>query len=421
MRLLITCLFTAILFGQIPLKYENNETPTYDQAIHWYKVLDTTYDNAHLLKYGDTDSGKPLHLFIISSVPGRVPNPKIYREQGKSMLLIVNAIHAGESCGVDASIRFAENLLMQDSIPDNVVIGIIPIYNIGGVLNRNSTTRANQNGPQVYGFRGNARNLDLNRDFIKADSKNAKTFTTIFQEWKPDILIDTHTSDGADFQHIMTFLGSNSQNYPPTMRQFIEITLIPGLYSWMEKKGYPIIPYVIPLGDTPESGIWAGIDPPRFSSGYAALFNTLAFISEAHMLKPYKDRVKSTLSFLQSILNIMKNNTPELLSIKNEANNFARSKDEFVLTWEMDSTRFDKVLFLGYEAKYKPSRVTGQKRLFYDRSSPYQKQIPVAVYSNAIVTVNKPYYYIIPQGWSEVIERLDLNQIQLYTLSKDTL
>ena len=323
MRLLISCLFTAILFGQIPLKYENNETPTYDQAIHWYKVLDTTYDNAHLLKYGDTDSGKPLHLFIISSVPERVPNPKIYREQGKSMLLIINAIHAGESCGVDASIRFAENLLMQGSIPDNVVIGIIPIYNIGGVLNRNSTTRANQNGPQEYGFRGNARNLDLNRDFIKADSKNAKTFTTIFQEWKPDILIDTHTSDGADFQHIMTFLGSNSQNYPPTMRQFIEITLIPGLYSWMEKKGYPIIPYVMPLGDTPESGIWAGIDPPRLSSGYAALFNTLAFISEAHMLKPYKDRVKSTLSFLQSILNIMKNNTPELLSIKNEANNLS--------------------------------------------------------------------------------------------------
>lgn len=421
MRLLISCLFTAVLFGQIPLKYENNETPTYDQAIHWYKVLDTTYDNAHLLKYGDTDSGKPLHLFIISSVPERVPNPKIYREQGKSMLLIINAIHAGESCGVDASIRFAENLLMQGSIPDNVVIGIIPIYNIGGVLNRNSTTRANQNGPQEYGFRGNARNLDLNRDFIKADSKNTKTFTTIFQEWKPDILIDTHTSDGADFQHIMTFLGSNSQNYPPTMRQFIEITLIPGLYSWMEKKGYPIIPYVMPLGDTPESGIWAGIESPRLSSGYAALFNTLAFISEAHMLKPYKDRVKSTLSFLQSILNIMKNNTPELLSIKNEANNFVRSKDEFVLTWEMDSTRFDKVLFLGYEAKYKSSRVTGQKRLFYDRSSPYQKQIPVAAYSNAIVTVKKPYYYLIPQGWSEVIERLDLNQIQLYTLSKDTL
>lgn len=421
MRLLISGLFTALLFGQIPLKYENNETPTYDQAIHWYQVLDSTYDNAHLVKYGETDSGKPLHLFIISSIPGKLPNPATYRDQGKSMLLVINAIHAGEACGVDASIRFAEDLLIQGSIPDNVVIGIIPIYNIGGVLNRNSTTRANQNGPQEYGFRGNARNLDLNRDFIKTDSKNAKTLTTIFHEWKPDILIDTHTSNGADYQHIMTFLGPNPQNYPPAISQFIEAKLIPDLYSSMEKNRYPIIPYVTPLGDTPEKGLLAGIDPPRYSSGYAALFNTLAFISEAHMLKPYKDRVKSTLSFLQSILNIMEENTPELLFIKNEANNFMRSKDEFILTWEMDSTRFDQVLYLGYEAKYAPSRVTGQKRLFYDRSSPYEKQIPVAAYSKAIVNVKKPHYYIIPQGWSEVIERLELNQIQLYSITKDTL
>jgi hypothetical protein len=421
MRLLISGLFTVLLLGQIPLKYEKNETPTYDQAIHWYQVLDTTYDNAHLLEYGETDSGKPLHLFVISSTPGTKPDPISISEQGKSMLLIINAIHAGESCGVDASIRFAEDLLMQESVPDNVVIGIIPIYNIGGALIRNSTTRVNQNGPKEYGFRGNSRNLDLNRDFIKADSKNAKIFTAIFHEWKPDILIDTHTTNGADFQHVITFLGSNPQNYPPTTKQFIKTILIPGLYSSMKKKGFPIIPYVMPLGDTPESGLWAGIDPPRFSSGYAALFNTLAFISEAHMLKPYEDRVKSTLSFLHSLLGIMEDNTSELLRIKKEANNFVRSKDEFILTWEMDTTRFDQVLFLGYKAKYIPSRITGHNRLFYDRSSPYQKHIPVAAYSNELITVKRPHYYIIPQGWSEVIDRLELNQIQLYTLSKDTL
>ena len=70
-------------------------------------------------------------------------------------------------------------------------------------LNRNSTTRTNQNGPESYGFRGNARNYDLNRDFIKSDTKNAKTFAQIFHLVQPDVFIDNHVSNGADYQYIL--------------------------------------------------------------------------------------------------------------------------------------------------------------------------------------------------------------------------
>lgn len=184
MRSLIIILLSSLLIGQITLKYNDNITPTYEEAISFYKRLDKKYKTAKLITYGKTDIGKPLHLFVISA--DRKFDPNTYRAKGKCMILINNAIHPGEPCGVDASIKFADDLLRENKIPKNVIVGIIPAYNIGGVLNRNSTTRANQNGPIEYGFRGNARNLDLNRDFVKLDSENAKSITKIFHEWKPD-------------------------------------------------------------------------------------------------------------------------------------------------------------------------------------------------------------------------------------------
>jgi len=168
MRSILVILLTTISFCQIPLKYKDNITPTYKQTMEWYEHLDKKYKKAKLIEYGKTDIGKPLHLFVISE--NKEFNPAKYRSKEICMVMINNAIHPGESCGVDASIEFAKTLLRNDNIPENVIIGIIPAYNIGGVLNRNSTTRANQNGPEEYGFRGNARNLDLNRDFIKLAS-----------------------------------------------------------------------------------------------------------------------------------------------------------------------------------------------------------------------------------------------------------
>ncbi|MEE8341101.1 MAG: M14 family zinc carboxypeptidase, partial [Candidatus Neomarinimicrobiota bacterium] len=272
MRSFIIILISSLLFGQIPLKYHENITPTYYEAIAWYKQLDSEYDAAKLFTYGLTDIGKPLHLFVISADKNFDPNT--YRAKGQCMIMINNAIHPGEPCGVDASLEFAEDLLRNNKIPKNVIIGIIPAYNIGGVLNRNSTTRANQNGPEDYGFRGNARNLDLNRDFIKTDSENAKSITKIFHEWNPDFFIDTHTPNGADYQHIMTMISPNPNNFPPVLQNFVKMELLPKLYSSMENVGFPMVPYVTTLKKIPDFGIKGGVSSPRYSNGYSPIFNT---------------------------------------------------------------------------------------------------------------------------------------------------
>ncbi|MEE8478454.1 MAG: M14 family zinc carboxypeptidase, partial [Candidatus Neomarinimicrobiota bacterium] len=392
--------------------------PTYEEAIAWYKQLDSEYKTAKLFTYGLTDIGKPLHLFVISS--NKKFDPNTYRSNEKCMLMINNAIHPGEPCGVDASLEFAEDLLRNNKIPKNVIIGIIPAYNIGGVLNRNSTTRANQNGPDEYGFRGNARNLDLNRDFIKTDSENAKSITKIFHEWNPDFFIDTHTTNGADYQHIMTLISPHPLNYPPVLQNFVKMELLPKLYSSMESIGFPMVPYVGSERDNLESGLRFGPNPPRYSDGYSTLFNSFGFISEAHMLKTYSERVESTIAFLISTLNFAKTNSNEIIKLRYKANEYLKSQEIFTLTWKSDTTKYDLINFDGYEAEYKPSKVTGYDRLFYNRDKPWTKQIPLFSYFTPGIQIAKPDYYVLPQAWNEVIERLKLNNIEFYRLSKDT-
>jgi len=137
-------------------------------------------------------------------------------------------------------------------IPKNTVLVTIPIYNVGGSLNRNSTTRTNQNGPKAYGFRGNARNYDLNRDFIKSDTKNARTFAHIFHLVKPDVFIDNHVSNGADYQYTLTHLFTQHNKLGGSLGNYIHTQMMPKLEKKLFKKDWDITPYVNVFNDIPE-------------------------------------------------------------------------------------------------------------------------------------------------------------------------
>ncbi|MEJ2584675.1 MAG: M14 family zinc carboxypeptidase [Robiginitalea sp.] len=162
---------------------DGNTTATYRELLEFYRGLAREFPEVNLQTLGQTDSGEPLHL-VTYNREGTFNFQKLGAE--KAVVLVLNGIHPGEPDGIDAT-----TLLMRDlatgkvEIPENVVLASIPVYNVGGALNRNSGTRANQNGPGSYGFRGNARNYDLNRDFIKMDTRNARTFARIFQLVRP--------------------------------------------------------------------------------------------------------------------------------------------------------------------------------------------------------------------------------------------
>ncbi|MFM6975286.1 MAG: M14 family metallopeptidase, partial [Sphingobacteriaceae bacterium] len=395
-----------------------NTTATYAEAIAYYQQLDKIYDQLKLIACGPTDIGKPLHLAVLSK--NKIFDPSVLRQQNKRIILINNGIHPGEPEGIDASMMLVRDLLKNNLLPDNVVLCFIPIYNIDGSLNRSSTSRANQNGPEAYGFRGNAQNLDLNRDFIKTDSENSRSFQQIFNTWQPDIFVDNHTSNGADYQYTMTLIDTQQDKLSPILANFMTNKLTPALFKGMKAAGWEMTPYVDHVGETPDSGIEAFLEIPRFSTGYAALHQTMGYVPETHMLKPFGQRVQATYELMKCFIKFAQENSAAIAAVKKQAAEAVKQQTEFALNWKLDQTKVDSLSFKGFEAGHKPSGISGETRLYYDRTKPFQKNIPWFKHYEASLSVTAPKAYIIPQAWQKVIDLLKLNGVKMQQLPRDT-
>lgn len=402
-------------------KGNGNQTCTYEECIAFYTQLDAQFEEAKLVSYGNTSAGKPIHLLVLSK--DKIFDPAQIRKQNKCIYLINNGIHPGEPDGIDASMMLARDVLTKkemNALLDHAVIIIIPVYNISGMLNRTSYSRANQNGPEAYGFRGTAQNYDLNRDFVKSDSYETQTFTKIFRMWQPEIFVDTHVSNGADYQYTMTLIPTQPDKLQPILASYQEKTLLPDLFAAMKQSGFEMIPYVNSKDEIPDSGIVQFLETARYSTGYAALFNCIGMMPETHMLKAYTDRVWSTYHLLASVGRLVNRDFQQIINNKASADAAVAQQKEFALSWTLDEKKFDLLPFKGYAAKYKPSDVTGAQRLYYDRKEPFEKEIPYFNHYKADVKVTAPAAYIIPQAWTSVIDQLTWNGVIMKRLDKDT-
>lgn len=420
---LCTTFLAVNFYAQDKALFLQNKTFPYNELIQTYQHLSTNSSFVSLLEAGKSDVGKPIHLVVIAK-DGDFTRQNA-RENRKSILLINNGIHAGEACGIDASVELAKKLANPKhelhNMLDSVVVLIIPVYNLGGMLNRGSFSRANQNGPEEHGFRGNAKNLDLNRDFIKLDSRNAKTFTKLFREWDPDIFIDTHTTNGSDHQYTLTLINSQKDKLNPILSRFAERNMLPKFYQLMGQKNMDMIPYVYNYKSSPDQGIKAFLETPRYSSGYASLFDCFSFITEAHVYKPFTQRVKHTLGFLETVVAYSAENANAIQQKRSEAKEYTISQAEYTVEWELDTMKYEKILFNGYQTVILKSELTGHKMMFYNQEKSYSKEIRYYNSFNPKVVVEKPKFYAVPQAYEEVIERMQLNNVKIAVIKNDTL
>lgn len=408
----------------IRLKFEENISLTYEEVIEAYSQLDSHYPEAKLIEIGATDIGKPLHMFMISS--DREFDPESIRNAGKCIVMVNNGIHPGEPEGIDASIIFARDILDRNNgmhrYLENVVLAIIPVYNIGGALDRSEYYRTNQNGPVEKGRRRNAKNMDLNRDFAKQDTKNATSFARTFTHLNPDVFLDTHVTNGSDHQYTITLIPTLYSKLDPSMGDFFRNKMVPSLYERMKMNSeYDMIPYVQTFnrGDI-RSGIIGYNDNPYYSTGYAALFNCYSFMTENLVYKYFPDRVKSVVDFLTQLVAFTSDNAAEISRLKEVADEKVKTQEEFILSWKLNPEKYEKILFRGYEYVMTESPVTHRRTGFYDHERPWVDSIPYYNDYDPVLRVKKPYAYIIPQAWDEIAEKLKNNSVELYRLAADT-
>ena len=389
------------------------ETATYEETILFYQALAQLRPNISIEERGMTDAGKPLHLVKYTSSNTTLESIRI---------LINNGIHPGESDGIDASMMLFRDLVNgKYEIPENIAIYCIPFYNIGGALNRNSTSRVNQNGPLEYGFRGNALNYDLNRDFIKSDTKNARSFASIFHEVDPHVFIDTHVSNGADYTYTLTHLYTQAQKLGSNLGNFFVDTFQPSVEQNLLQKNWEMTPYVNVFNKPPDLGFNQFLDTPRYSTGYTSLWNSMGVMIETHMLKDYPQRVKATRAMLEGIIEETHKHAEEIISLRREAFSHFANLKSYPIQFTLDSSSVTPLNFKGFEAGYKKSEVTGHQRLYYNQDKKFEKIIPYYATYKSSKEVNIPKAYYIPPAYEKIVDLLKLNQIEVRSLTKDSI
>lgn len=407
--------------GDFPTDFEESgetETATYKQTIDFYIRLSRDFPEINIQTIGETDSGRPLHM-VTYNHESDFNFDKI--RQNKLVILINNGIHPGESDGIDATMMLYRDLVLKKiTPPQNLILVTIPVYNVGGALNRNSTSRSNQNGPLSYGFRGNARNYDLNRDFIKNDTRNAKTFARIYHTVKPDIFVDNHVSNGADYQYTLTQLYSQQDKLGYPLGNYLKTEFLPALKDSLARKGMEVSPYVNLHDQPPDLGFNQFMDTPRYSTGYTALWGTIGIAVETHMLKPYGDRVRATYDYLHSLLQLAEVNLQKIRQVREKTGKEFGEQRYYTLGWAIDSVQASPLEFKGYRADTLLSGLTGLPRLKYDQSLPYTKIIPFYDHYTATDSVEIPGAYIVKKSWVEIMELMDLNGIHYKIIERDT-
>ena len=418
------CVYTSFLsiaqFSSEDL-LSSNKTPTYTEIVDFYKDLSEGNNDIKLFQMGDSDYGLPIYLCVLNvSIED---SADIFKEaKTNTTLLINNAIHPGEPCGVNASMELALNFsrMKAKEKKDFPIVAIIPAYNIGGIMNRGAYSRANQEGPEEHGFRGNASNLDLNRDFIKMDSKNMFTFAKIFHALDPDVFIDTHTSNGADYQYTLTYITPIMEKLAPSIRNLFQEELIPTLENEIsENWGFDLFPYVNLMGRTPDDGMVKFNATPRYSMGYTDLFHCISFTTETHMLKPFDQRVKSTYAFLIETSLFAKNKSLLIETAREEARSLDLGAKSLTANFKLDTIP-EQIEFKGYNWKTIPSAITSGDRLLYLQEEPKEMTIPYYLGYSAKDTLRVPAFFAVERQEEDVIKRLEANGVELQFLEEDT-
>ncbi|HEX5131835.1 MAG TPA: M14 family metallopeptidase [Candidatus Krumholzibacteria bacterium] len=400
-------------------------TPDYAGTVDYCRRLAASSRRVHFSTFGTSGEGRALPLLVVDA--NGYTDPERIHRAGKAVVLIQAGIHSGEIDGKDAGLMLIRDITAQDSLTsllDHVSIVFIPILNVDGHERSSPYNRVNQNGPESMGWRTNASNLNLNRDYLKADTPEIRAWLALYNRWQPDLFIDCHVTDGADYQYVLTYVIERWQNADPAVARWSAERFQAPLERRMRAAGLPLAPYCdFRVWHDPRSGLQSFASTPRFSTGYVALRNRPAMLIEAHMLKDYATRVRATYRMLTETLRIVNREADTLRAIVAEADERVRQPafraDPLPMTWTTSFTESTMVDFLGFDYTIDRSDLTGGDwPRFSDR--PVTLQVPYFGAQRTTASARLPEAYIIAPQWTEAIARVEAHGLACFRLREST-
>src|SRR3954468_3046794 len=303
-------------------------TPSYAQTQAFLqRLVAAAPDTLRLETFGTTPEGRPMTV-VIAAKDGDL-TPERARAAGNPIVLVQAGIHPGEMEGKDGGLMLLRDFAATHRLPhllDHAVLVYIPVYSVDGHENSSAYNRINQNGPAEMGFRGQSQYLNLNRDYVKADAPETRAWLKLWDLWRPDLLVDIHTTDGADYPYDLTWYAEDAHKLPPSIAAWQAKVYDGEVMPAYEKLGHLASPYLeFRDGRDVTKGIENFGSGPRFSTGYAAIRNRAGLLIETHMLKSYEVRVRATYDVVRSVLGAVNADPAALLAASKQADTWAAS------------------------------------------------------------------------------------------------
>jgi Zinc carboxypeptidase len=399
-------------------------TGRYDEVVRSCAAYESTWHDAvRCTTFGKTPEGRPM-LALVASRSGAL-TPQAARERKLPVMLMQGGIHAGEIDGKDAGFLALREILNNEAAAGalkSFVLVFVPVFNVDGHERFGHWNRPNQVGPQEMGWRANARNFNLNRDYTKADTPEMQAMLRLLGSWDPTLYVDMHVTDGAEFQHDVSNTlepryAGDSQLHP------LGVDLIKDLNARIAAQGSMPLDFYpsFLVDDDPASGFAAGPPLPRFSNGYWDLHNRFALLVETHSWKDYATRVRVTHNIIVALTDMMAKEGAQWRAAQHEADaRAARLGGQDVALDFENGPHVTTIDFKGYAYTRELSAISGNLVTRYDNKKPEVWHLP---YKDVVVTrthvVAPTGGYIVPAADAAWVgEKLTLHGVHFERISK---
>ncbi len=393
-------------------------TPDYDETVAWLHNLVDAAPELEMVSIGRSLQGRDIWM-VIASADGAF-SAAAMKNTGKPLLLAHSGIHAGEIDGKDAGLMLLRDMTVaakRKDLLEKTNFLFIPILNVDGHERRSAYNRINQRGPQEMGWRTNARNQNLNRDFTKLDTEGVRALIGVFRQWQPDLYIDLHVTDGVDYQYDITFGGNGRDGWSPAIGNWIEDVYRPAVNLALVENGHEPGGLIFAANDKDmQDGFLTWSGDPRFSNGYGDAIHLPTILVENHSLKPYKRRVLGTYVLLAESLDLL---AREKTTLRKARETDQKSRPQSIpLTFERDENQLaKKVPFKAISSERYKGTASGAEVVRWT-GQPVTLTIPEIFITKPKVSVETPAAYIVPPAWADVVERIRLHGIAVEQLSE---
>ena len=400
-----------------------NETGPYAEAVDLAHRLEKASRFVKVIDFGTTPEGRTMIAVLVSK--DRAFTPEAAAKTNKAVIMIQSGIHSGEIEGKDTALMLVRDMTVTKRYAawlDKAIFVVIPVFNVDGHEHVSPYHRPSQNGPKSTGLRANAQRLNLNRDYIKADTPEMQAWLRLFNAWMPDFLFDNHVTDGADFQYDVTWDMARNQDIAEPAGAWVRDRFVPELNKRMESDGHLVAPYGALRGVSGKREFFMEVFSPRYSHLYGAVQNRPTLLVETHSLKAAKTRAWANYDIMRHAIDIVTEDPEALRHAVREADRAMmsragdRSAEPVYLAGKV-SDKSRPLVYHSLKIAQVPSEITGAN---VNRYLAERDDLDTRIHDQIETTgaAQMPLGYLIPSAWKNLAEILALHGVEMQRTTK---